>query len=114
MSSPISLPAFEIWATAILLTLVVVALRNAFLVAPRDWLPRGTLERALRYAPLAALVALLAPEMLQPVLRAPGFSLAGLIDAKVLSALAVIVVSRATRSALAALAAGVAVFWLAA
>jgi branched-subunit amino acid transport protein len=112
MSGAITLPAFEIWTTTILLTLVVIALRNAFLVAPREWLPRGTFERALRYAPLAALVALLAPDTLQPILHAPGFSMAGFVDPKVLSALAVIVVSRLTRNALAALVAGVAVFWV--
>ncbi|MCM5570650.1 AzlD domain-containing protein [Burkholderiaceae bacterium FT117] len=111
MSAPISLPAFEIWTTILMLALVIVGLRNAFLVLPRDWLPRGTLERALRYAPLAALVALLAPELAQPILRAPGFSWAGFVDPRVLSAVVVIVVSRVTRNALAALAAGVAAFF---
>lgn len=111
MSPSISLPALEVWATILLLTLVIVALRNAFLVLPREWLPRGTLERALRYAPLAALAALLAPEVLQPVLQAPGFAWAGLVDPRVLSALAVAVVSRLTCNALAALAAGTGVFF---
>lgn len=111
MSGQISLSAFEIWTTILLLTLVIVGLRNTFLVLPRDWQPRGTLERALRYAPLAALVALLAPELLQPIVRSPGFSWAGFVDPRVLSAVAVVVVSRATRNALAALAAGVAVFF---
>lgn len=112
MSGQISLSSLEIWATILLLTLVIVGLRNFFLVLPRDWQPRGTLERALRYAPLAALVALLAPELMQPIIRAPGFSWAGFVDPRVLSALAVVVVSRTTRNALAALAAGVLVFWL--
>ncbi len=111
MNQPISLPAPEVWTTILLLTLVIVALRNAFLVLPREWLPRGTLERALRYAPLAALAALLAPEVLQPVLRAPGFSLAGFVDPRVLSALAAAAVSRLTHNALAALAAGAGVFF---
>lgn len=112
MSGLITMPAVDIWITTIMLTLVVIALRNAFLVAPREWLPRGTLERALRYAPLAALVALLAPDTLQPILNAPGFSAGGFIDPKVLSALAVIVMSRVTHNALAALVVGVAVFWV--
>ncbi|NLD69029.1 MAG: hypothetical protein GX644_09465 [Limnobacter sp.] len=117
MSSTISLPAAEIWATTILLTLVVVVLRNVFLVAPRDWQPRGKLERALRYAPLAALVALLAPEVLQPLATAaeragPAGFAQGLTDPRFVSALVVIVVSRLTRNALAALAGGVGLFWL--
>lgn len=111
MSGPITLPAIEIWSTILLLTLVIIGLRNAFLVLPRDLQPRGLLERALRYAPLAALVALLAPEIAQPILRAPGFAWSGFIDPKILSVLAVIIVSRTTRNALAALAAGVAVFF---
>ena len=112
MTTPISLPALDVWTTILLLTLVIVGLRNAFLVLPRDWQPRGTLERALRYAPLAALVALLAPEILQPILRAPGFAWGGFVDPRVLSAVAVAVVSRVTRNALAALASGVAVFFV--
>jgi branched-subunit amino acid transport protein len=111
MSGPINLSALEIWSTTLLLTLVIVGLRNAFLVLPRELQPRGVLERALRYAPLAALVALLAPEMLQPIVRAPGFAWSGFVDPRVLSALAVILVSRLTRNALAALAAGIVVFF---
>jgi branched-subunit amino acid transport protein len=108
----IQAPALEIWTTILVLTAVVIAIRNVFLVAPRDWLPRGTFERALRYAPLAALVALVAPELMQPVLRAPGFSPWGLVDPRVLSALAVVLVSRWSRNSLAALASGVGVFVL--
>ena len=85
--------------------------------APRDWLPRGNVERALRYAPLAALVALLAPELLQPLAAAadrPGAAgfVQGLSDPRFVSALVVIVVSRLTRNALAALVSGVGLFWL--
>lgn len=106
----IQTPALEIWITIVVLTVVVIAIRNVFLVAPREWLPRGTFERALRYAPLAALVALVAPELAQPVLRAPGFPAWGLLDPRVVSALAVVLVSRWSGNALAALASGVAVF----
>jgi branched-subunit amino acid transport protein len=108
----IDAPALEIWTAILVLTAVVIAIRNVFLVAPRDWLPRGTFERALRYAPLAALVALVAPELTQPVLRAPGLSLWGLTDPRVLSALAVVLVSRWSGNSLAALASGVGVFVL--
>ncbi|ODT35693.1 MAG: hypothetical protein ABS55_08390 [Lautropia sp. SCN 70-15] len=101
MTAPISLPAFDVWTTILLLTLVIVGLRNTFLVLPRDWQPRGT-----------PLVALLAPEILQPILRAPGFAWGGFVDPRVLSAVAVAVVSRATRNALAALVSGVAVFFV--
>ena len=120
MSATITLSAIEIWTTTILLTLVVVVLRNAFLVAPREWLPRGNVERALRYAPLAALVALLAPEVLQPLAAAAGPAGGawldgfghGLSDPRFVSALVVIAVSRLTRNPLAALASGVGLFWL--
>ncbi len=95
-----AMSAVDVWITTGVLTLVIVVLRNAFLVAPRAWLPRGIVEHALRYAPLAALVALVAPEvlssLLSPAARPGAAGLPALLatDPRVVSALALIVLGR--------------------
>lgn len=119
-----AMSATGVWTTIALLTLAIVALRNAFLVAPRAWLPRGIVERALRYAPLAALVALVAPEVLHSLLEpaapeaaraaaaaAPGQFAALAADPRLLSAAVLVVVGRIGGNAFVALASAVAVFW---
>ena len=62
------LDALQIWIAIAGLALVVTATRCAFLFAPARWQPRGLLDRALRVAPLAALVALTVPEVIGPLL----------------------------------------------
>lgn len=101
-----------VWAAIALLFLVVASVRNVFLFVPRAWLPTGRVERALRYAPLASLAAILAPTLGAPFAQAGGF-LTGLADPRVLAALALIVVSRASGNTFLALAAGCAVFLVA-
>ena len=59
------LSAAEIWITIVLLFAMVVALRCSFLVLPRRFQPKGALSDALGFAPLAALVAICAPEVAQ-------------------------------------------------
>ena len=101
-----------IWLTIVVLTVVVGILRNFFLFVPRRLQPRGGLERALRYAPIAALAALVFPEVLRD-LRTMGFEHWALFgDARLLAALALALVVKLTRNLFAGLATGVAVFLL--
>jgi len=103
-----------VWTTIIVVAVIVAAGRWVFLVLPRDWRPRGLLEQALSHAPLAALAALVAPQVLAPLLEpAPGGSaLAGLGDPRLLSALAAIAVVHWRRNVFAGVAAGVTAYLL--
>ena len=96
-----------VWSAIAGLVVVVFATRNAFVALPRRFQPTGALERALRFAPLAALVALTVPPALQAWLE-PG---AGWLDAwhdgRLPSAVVTVVVSRLARSPFPGLAAGV-------
>jgi branched-subunit amino acid transport protein len=102
----------RVWLIIALLTLIVVVMRNVFLFAPRSWQPRGFLQQALRYAPLAALAALVAPEMLAGVRAQEAWTAASLSDPRLASALVLIAVTRLSGSAFAGLAAGMLVFLL--
>ena len=51
-----------IWMAIGVLAITVLVLRALYLYAPRRWQPRGTVAKALRFAPLAALMAVVAPE----------------------------------------------------
>jgi branched-subunit amino acid transport protein len=102
----------EIWAATVMLAAIVFALRNTFLFAPASLRPRGMLERALRYAPLAALTALVAPEIFKAVLSANSFAPQTWLDARLLSAVALMAVVKLTGSALTGLLTGVVVFLL--
>ncbi len=107
-----NMTALDIWITTGMLAVIIFALRNAFLFVPASLRPRGLLERALRYAPLAALTALVAPEVFKPWLAASAFSPALLVDPRLLSAIVLLVVVRLTGNALYGLLAGSAVFLL--
>jgi|JI8StandDraft_2_1071088.scaffolds.fasta_scaffold32777_2 branched-subunit amino acid transport protein len=98
----------ELWALLLALVLVTLLARCFFLVLPARWQPRGALERALRAAPLAALVAITLPEILRGSLLAEGAAPAAmaLADPRLLSALVLAAVWWATRQGLAALLAG--------
>lgn len=100
-----------VWAAIAGLVVVVFATRNAFVALPRRLQPTGTLEHALRFAPLAALVALTVPAAAEAWL-APG---AGWIDAwhdaRLPAAVATIVVARLARSPFPGLIAGVVVLF---
>ena len=54
---------FSIWAVIVGLTCVTVATRAAFLVLGKRYTLPERLQHALRYAPVCALVALIAPEL---------------------------------------------------
>lgn len=105
--------ALDIWLTILMLTVIVLVLRNLFLFAPRRLQPRGMFERALRYAPLAALSALVGPEVFREALAATSFDWRQLADARVLSAATLLAVARLSGSVVGGLAAGTAVFLLA-
>jgi branched-subunit amino acid transport protein len=97
-------------ALAVLLVALVgvtLVARNVFLVLPRRWQPRGAVERALRAAPLAALIAITLPEILRSSLLAGGAGaadpMAWLTDARLVSALVLVAVLRLTRRGVAAL-----------
>lgn len=104
------LDATLIWVTTVMLAVIIFSLRNAFLFVPASLRPRGWLERALRYAPLSALAALVSPEIARSVLEAPAVSWALAADPRVLSALALMVAVRLSGNALVGLLAGCAVF----
>lgn len=101
-----------IWAAIVMLGAIVVLLRALYLYAPRQWQPRGAFAHALRFAPLAALVSIVVPEVLAPWIEAPGAVLDGLLDARVLSALALLLAARLSGNLLVAMAAGAAVLLL--
>jgi branched-subunit amino acid transport protein len=57
------LNSFEIWAVILGLTLITFITRGFFLLVGERIELSETLQNALRYAPAAALVAIIAPEM---------------------------------------------------
>lgn len=61
----------QVWTLIALLTLVTLVARNLFLLLPPAWQPRGQVAEALRYAPLAALLAITAPEIVRDVRGLP-------------------------------------------
>jgi len=105
--------AAGIWLAIAMLAGIIVLLRSLYLYAPRRWHPRGLASRALRYSPMAALVAVVVPEVAAPwrEAAAPGWEL--LLDARLLSALALLVVARLSGNLLAALGVGALVLLLA-
>jgi branched-subunit amino acid transport protein len=95
----------ELWVLLVALVGVTLVARCFFLVLPPRWQPRGALERALRAAPLAALIAITLPEILRGSLLADGVAPAA-TDARLLSALVLAVAWWGTRRSVWALFAG--------
>lgn len=105
----------QLWIYIAGLTVVVALGRNVFMILPQRLQPRGSIERALRFAPLAALVALVTPELIAPVAQYSGESLFAflhsiLLDARVPAALTTLFVSRARGGPVSGLLAGGAVY----
>jgi len=100
----------RVWLIIALLTVIVVVMRNVFLFVPRSWQPRGFLQQALRYAPLAALSALVAPEIVSNLRPQDLGSAALLADPRLASALVLIAVIQLSGSPFAGIAAGMLVF----
>ena len=101
-----------IWAAILMLSAIIVLLRALYLYAPRRWQPRGAVARALRYAPMAAIVAVVVPEVAAPLREAAALDWRVLLDARLLSAVALLVVGRLTGSMLTAIGAGALVLML--
>lgn len=104
------LDATLIWVTTVMLAVIIFSLRNAFLFVPASLRPRGWLERALRYAPLSALAALVSPEILRSFLEMPAISWSIIADPRMLSALTLMIAVRLSGNALVGLLAGCGVF----
>jgi branched-subunit amino acid transport protein len=104
----VSLPEAYVWSAIAGLGVVVFATRNLFVALPRRFLPGGALERALRFAPLAALVALTVPAAAGAWLGEAGGGAAAWADPRLPAAVAALAASRAARSPFAGLAAGIA------
>ncbi len=100
----------RVWLIIVLLTVIVVVMRNIFLFVPRSWQPRGFLQQALRYAPLAALSALVAPEILSGVRAHEVWTAASLADPRLASAFVLVAVVQLSGSPFAGIAAGMLVF----
>ncbi|GCL62060.1 AzlD domain-containing protein [Pseudaquabacterium pictum] len=106
----------ELWLLIGLLALVTLGARSFFVLLPRRWQPRGRVEQALRHAPLVALLAITVPEVTRQLPAAwqqPQPLWAVATDARLLSALVLVAVVRATRSTLWGLLAGIGTFLLA-
>lgn len=106
VSPPIS-DNLYVWLAILLLALCTVLTRSSFMVlGDKVPLPDGV-RRALRYAPAAALVAIVVPDLLP-------WSLASgpVFDVKVIAAAIAVAVMVVTRSTLAMIGAGMVAFWL--
>jgi branched-subunit amino acid transport protein len=55
--------AFEAAATVIGLAIITLVTRSLFFMTEREWVLPGWVARGLRYAPLAALAAVVVPEI---------------------------------------------------
>lgn len=100
----------ELWGLITLLALLTLLSRSFFVLLPRRWQPRGRVAQALRYAPLAALLAITVPEVARQLPNAlqqatPAWGLA--TDARLVSALVLVAVIRLTRNTLWGLIAGI-------
>jgi branched-subunit amino acid transport protein len=101
----------QIWTLIALLTLVTLVARNLFLLLPSAWQPRGQVAEALRYAPLAALLAITVPEIVRDVRGLP-LAPAVLADPRLAAAMVLTVVLLLSRRSLLALVLGSTVFVL--
>jgi branched-subunit amino acid transport protein len=59
----VKLASSDIWLTILALMVLIILMRCGVLVLPRKFQPKGNLAEALGFAPLAALVAICAPEI---------------------------------------------------
>ena len=103
----------ELWLLIALLALLTLGSRSFFVLLPRRWQPRGRVQQALRYAPLAALLAITVPEVTKQLPHAlqqaaPVWAIA--TDARLVSALVLVAVIRLTRHTLWGLVVGILTF----
>ncbi len=95
-----------VWIVIVGLTAVTFATRSAFLVLGRRFTLPPRLLHALRYAPVCALMALIAPELLV----VDGSVALSLTNPKLVAGVACAVLMVVTRSMVAAMAAGMLAF----
>lgn len=107
---------YDVWLAIGVLALVTVIGRTVFLFAPAAWYPRGALARALSYTPMAALLAIAAPEVFRHWLDAAA---AGsipngpmLFDARIIAAATLLLLLKTTRNEFLSLFGAGALFWL--
>lgn len=98
--------ATTVWIVIIGLTCVTVATRSAFLVLGKRYTLPERLLRALRYAPVCALVALIAPELA----LANGTLELSWANPKLVAGIGAAVVMVATRNMIASMAVGMLAF----
>lgn len=96
----------EIWVTIILLTLATIITRCAFFVFGHNVKLPEKVQRALRYAPAAAMAAIVAPDLV----LAQGEFVMDWANPKLLAAIAATVFFLKTRHMLGTLAVGMVVF----
>ena len=96
----------EIVITCLGLGIISVLTRGFFMVSQQEWVLPAWAQRGLRYAPLAALVAVVAPE----VLLTQGQLITTWLDARLVSAAAAVVYYVWRRGLLGTILVGMAVF----
>jgi branched-subunit amino acid transport protein len=101
------------WITIIALALVVVGTRNLFVFFGKRFSPSGKLSRALNFAPVAALVAIVVPEFVDAV-ASHGLDVTNhLNDGRLLAGIVLLIVGLLTKNSLYALLAGTGIYLLA-
>jgi branched-subunit amino acid transport protein len=96
----------SIWLIIALLTAVVFASRNLFVIFGERFRPSGRLSQALDFAPLAALVAIVVPEFVIAIETYGASITAHMIDGRVLAGITAVAVGIIARNSLYALIAG--------
>jgi branched-subunit amino acid transport protein len=108
MSSAVLSGSTDVWTLAVILGLAVVTVitRSFFFISQRDWKLPHWAERGLQYAPIAALAAVIVPE----IVMTQGQLISSLQDARIYGAIAGAAVFYATRQTLACIVAGMLVY----
>jgi branched-subunit amino acid transport protein len=101
------------WITILALALVVIGTRNLFVFFGKRFSPSGKLLRALNFAPVAALVAIVVPEFVDAI-TSNGLTLTNhLSDGRLLAGIVLLLVGLFTKNSLYALLAGTGIYLLA-
>jgi branched-subunit amino acid transport protein len=100
------------WVTIIALALVVIGTRNLFVFFGKRFSPSGRFSKALDYAPVAALVAIVVPEFVTAI-ATNGLSMSNHFnDGRLMAGVVLLVVGLTTRNSLYALLGGSAAYLL--
>jgi branched-subunit amino acid transport protein len=97
-----------IWPVMIALGILTYLTRLSFIGLFHRWQTPDLVKRALRYVPVAALTAIIVPELLMP----GGTLTLSLLNPRLLAGLLAIFVAVRTRSVTWTIAVGMAAFWL--